>query len=66
MIVDDLVQRGFTFRYESHAGAILEKDFPEALQEIAAVLSRVEVPITEIVGSGGGETKGTQHAKGLR
>jgi len=60
----DLLQgRGFEIRLESHAAAILEKDFPEALSDIERVLLRVEIPIQEIIGSGGGETKGTQRIR---
>lgn len=59
----DLEARGFEFKLVSHAGAILQRDFPEAFDEISKVLSRVEVPIAEIVGSGGGETKGTQRMR---
>ena len=62
-MLDDLVKRGFEFRFESHAAAILEKDFPDALTEIAGALRSFEVPITEIVGSGGGESKGTQRMR---
>ena len=48
---------------ESHAAAIMEKDFPAALNELEQVLTKVEIPITEIIGSGGGETKGTQRIR---
>jgi len=63
MIFQELFDRGFQCRFESHAGAILEHDFPDAAQEISSVLAGVEVPITEIIGSGGGETKGTQRMR---
>lgn len=62
-MLSELLSRGFEFRFESHAAAILEKDFPDALAEISQALSSVEVPITEIVGSGGGKTKGTQRMR---
>ena len=58
-----LTARGFEIRAESHATAILEKDFPVALDEIQDVLSALRIPITEIIGSGGGETKGTQRMR---
>jgi hypothetical protein len=41
----------------------LEKDFPVALDELENILVSVQVPITEIIGSGGGETKGTQRLR---
>jgi hypothetical protein len=62
-VLDTLRDRGFEIRAESHAAAILERDFPSALQEIEQVLSSLTIPITEIIGSGGGETKGTQRMR---
>ena len=58
-----LRNRGFEVQFESHASAILEKDFPAALDELERVLLNVRVPILEIIGSGGGETKGTQRTR---
>jgi hypothetical protein len=55
-LLEDLKARGFEVQCESHAAAILEKDFPTALEELA-------IPIHEIIGSGGGETKGTQRMR---
>lgn len=63
MLLRHLREKEFDIRFESHAGAILEKDFPAALREIEQVLANVTVPITEIIGSGGGETKGTQRMR---
>lgn len=60
---DRLKEKGFAIRYESHAQAILEKDFPKAVEDIEGALANVEVPITEIIGSGGGEAKGTQRMR---
>jgi hypothetical protein len=62
-MLDKLKKKGFEILFESHATAILEKDFPAALRELEAVLSKFEIPITEIIGSGGGETKGTQRLR---
>jgi hypothetical protein len=50
-------------RSSSHAEAILTIDFPTALAEIDQVLDDLRIPITEIIGSGGGETKGTQRMR---
>jgi hypothetical protein len=62
-MLDKLKNKGFEILFESHAAAILERDFPAALSEIEAVLLDFEIPITEIIGSGGGETKGTQRLR---
>ena len=62
-MLDELKNKGFEILFESHATAILEKDFPAALGELEAALSNFEIPITEIIGSGGGETKGTQRLR---
>jgi hypothetical protein len=61
--LDRLQRNGFEIRFESHAGAILEHDFPDAVNEIEQALSGISIPIIEIIGSGGGETKGTQRMK---
>lgn len=62
-MLEELKSRGFEIRFESHAAAILEKDFPSALDELEHVLGNVAVPITEIIGSGGGESHGTQRMR---
>ena len=58
-----LLDRGFEVLYVSHAAAILAHDFPDASSEIEKVLSEMDLPITEIIGSGGGETKFTQRLR---
>jgi len=58
-----LEARGFQIRFLSHAQAILTVDFPKVLGELAEALSTLAIPIDEIVGSGGGETKGTQRLR---
>lgn len=62
-MLDKLKERGFEIQFQSHAAAILERDFPEALSDIEKALLTFEVPIAEIIGSGGGETKGTQRLR---
>jgi len=62
-LLDKLVEKGFEIQFESHAAAILEKDFPEALTDLEQALGTLTIPITEIIGSGGGETKGTQRMR---
>ncbi len=58
-----LIQRGFEVEFHAHARAILSVDFPAALAELEEVLLGLTIPIEEIVGSGGGETKGTQRLR---
>jgi hypothetical protein len=62
-MLDILREKEFEIQYESHAAAILERDFPAALEELEVALSNVSIPISEIIGSGGGETKGTQRMR---
>ena len=58
-----LIETGFEVEFHSHAKAILTVDFPHALMELEEVLLGLTIPIEEIVGSGGGETKGTQRLR---
>lgn len=62
-MLDRLRANGFEILFESHAVAILDRDFPAALAELENALVDFEIPITEIIGSGGGETKGTQRLR---
>jgi len=62
-MLERLSERGFEICFQSHAAAILEKDFPNAVEQLEAILLAVRVPILEIIGSGGGETKGTQRMR---
>ena len=58
-----LVERGFQIDFRSHAKAILSGDFPDVAAELEEVLLASTLPIEEIIGSGGGETKGTQRLR---
>ncbi|HWA92878.1 MAG TPA: BglII/BstYI family type II restriction endonuclease [Rhizomicrobium sp.] len=58
-----LEAKGFQIRFLSHARAILTVDFPQVLQELADALATLTIPIEELVGSGGGESKGTQRLR---
>jgi hypothetical protein len=58
-----LTAANFQLDFRSHAKAILEIDFPEAAEILEDVLIVSTIPIEEIVGSGGGETKGTQRLR---
>lgn len=59
----NLRAKAFDIRFVSHAESILRGDFPAALTELATVLDALVLPITEIIGSGGGETKFTQRLR---
>jgi hypothetical protein len=58
-----LAERGFQVEAVSHAKAILTVDFPEVAEELQEILLQSSIPIEEIIGSGGGETKGTQRLR---
>jgi hypothetical protein len=60
---DRLERRGFQVEFRSHAQAILSIDFPEVADQLENVLLASTIPIEEIIGSGGGETKGTQRLR---
>ncbi|HTR49005.1 MAG TPA: BglII/BstYI family type II restriction endonuclease, partial [Verrucomicrobiae bacterium] len=62
-MLDKLSKAGFEIRHECHAAAILEKDTPLALGDLEEALLNLAVPITEIIGSGGGEAKLTQRMR---
>jgi hypothetical protein len=58
-----LIERGFQVQFLSHATAILSADFPGGVTQLGDALSGVTIPIEEIIGSGGGESKGTQRLR---
>ncbi len=58
-----LQSKGFDVLFVSHAAGILAQDFPDAVAELERALSDLALPITEIIGSGGGETKFTQRLR---
>lgn len=60
---DRLKERGFEVEFRSHAEAILGVDFPEVAKQLEGVLLASTIPIEEIIGSGGGEAKGTQRLR---
>jgi hypothetical protein len=62
-MLESLTQRGFQVEFHSHAQAILGVDFPGAVKELETALSGMSIPIEEIIGSGGGEAKGTQRLR---
>jgi Restriction endonuclease BglII len=60
---ESLKEKGYQIEFVSHALAILQIDFPDAAAELEEVMLTQSVPIEEIIGSGGGETKGTQRLR---
>jgi hypothetical protein len=62
-VLESLKDKGFEIQFQSHAAAILEIDFPDAIKELEEALRGLVIPIGEIIGSGGGETKGTQRMR---
>src|SRR5437660_12228529 len=58
-----LKSRDYQVEFHSHAQAILGVDFTEAAGELEKALLEQSLPIEEIIGSGGGETKGTQRLR---
>ncbi len=61
--ISTLTKQGFDVQYLSHAKSILTGDFAPQLEELAGVLACLSLPMTEIIGSGGGETRFTQRAR---
>jgi hypothetical protein len=62
-VFQSLIEKDFQVEFHSHAKAILSVDFPDAAAELESVLQDVTIPIEEIIGSGGGESKGTQRLR---
>jgi hypothetical protein len=60
---DRLRDLGFEITFACHAEAILGVDFPNIERDLEAALLEVRLPITEIVGSGGGEAQLTQRLR---
>lgn len=58
-----LIENGYQIEVHSHANAILTMDFSDAVAELEEAVASLTIPIQEIIGSGGGETKGTQRLR---
>ena len=63
MMFAALQKAGFEFEYTNHAHAILKYEFPDLGAEIETALSSLRLPISEIIGGGGGESKMTQRLR---
>lgn len=62
-MLDRLISEGFQIDFRAHAKAILGVDFPDIAAQLEEVLLASTIPIEEIIGSGGGELKGTQRLR---
>lgn len=60
---DKLCDLGFEVEFTSHAEAIILHDFPDLIGELEEALEKTTIPITEIIGGGGGEAKVTQRLR---
>lgn len=49
--------------FTSHAEAIILHDFPDLVGELEGALLNISLPMTEIIGGGGGEAKMTQRLR---
>jgi hypothetical protein len=58
-----LKARGFQVEFTSHAQAILAADFPQVEGELDAALLGPNIPIVELIESGGGEAQATQRLR---
>jgi hypothetical protein len=62
-MLENLSSQGFELTFLSHAEAIISRDFPDAVMQLGSALDNFKIPITEIIGSGGGEAIGTQRLR---
>lgn len=62
-MLETLRDAGFELLFTSHAEAIVLHDFPELVEELEGALCNVSLPMTEIIGGGGGEAKMTQRLR---
>lgn len=60
---EKLQDAGFELQFTSHAEAIILHDFRELIDELEGALLNISLPITEIIGGGGGEAKMTQRLR---
>ena len=60
---DRLRALGFDLVARNHAEAILGVDFPDQAAELVSALEEFRLPLSEIIGSGGGEAPSTQRLR---
>ena len=54
---------GYTIAERRYALAILDSEFPDALQELSTVLREFRIAQDEVLGGGGGEATHTQRLR---
>ncbi len=62
-VLDQLREAGFRVLTRNHADAILTQDFAAETAELVEALLGFRLPVTEIIGSGGGEAPSTQRLR---
>jgi hypothetical protein len=62
-VLDPLRNVGFRVLTRNHADAILAYDFAVEAAELVEALLAFELPVTELIGSGGGEARSTQRLR---
>lgn len=58
--MERLREIGYDIAFYHYADALLGTAFPEAVEDLAGVLSEFRLPVSTLVRGGGGETEGTQ------
>ena len=61
--IKQLEQKGFDIHFQSHAKSIMYGEFAAQISELCEALGDISLPITEIIGGGGGEAKFTQRLR---
>lgn len=60
---ETLCDLGFEIEFTNHAEAIIRHDFADLIGELEGALKATSLPMTEIIGGGGGEAKVTQRLR---
>jgi len=60
---ENIIRKGFQVLTLHHAEAILKHDMHTAANELESVLTKIEIPIEELVRGGGGESQMTQRLR---
>ena len=63
VMFEKLVEADFEVIIKNHAGAIFDVDFSKEADELVAALLDFQIPVEELIGSGGGEAKSTQRLR---
>lgn len=60
---EELKELGYDLKFSHHADALIASSFQSVEWEISTVLRDFQIPLSSLVGSGGGVTKGTQRLR---